>query len=62
MKKIKTKKISKEQALKDLDKFKKELMNFRFQKINSQIKNYSKIKEIKRNIARLKIHIGEKNA
>ena len=62
MKKIKTKKISKEQALKDLDKFKKELMNFRFQKINSQIKNYSKIKEIKRNIARLKINIGEKNA
>ena len=62
MKKIKTKKISKEQALKDLDKFKKELMNFRFQKINSQIKNYSKIKEIKRNIARLKIHIGDKNA
>ena len=62
MKKIKLNKLSKEQALKDLDKFKKDLLNFRFQKTNSQVKNYSKIKETKRNIARLKTFIGGKNA
>ena len=62
MKKIKLNKLSKEQALKDLDNFKKDLLNFRFQKTNSQVKNYSKIKETKRNIARLKTFIGGKNA
>ena len=62
MKKIKLNNLSKEQALKDLDKFKKDLLNFRFQKTNSQVKNYSKIKETKRNIARLKTFIGGKNA
>ena len=62
MKKKESKKLTKEQALKDLDKFKKDLLNFRFQKTNSQVKNYSKIKETKRNIARLKTFIGGKNA
>ena len=62
MKKIKLNNLSKEQALKDSDKFKKDLLNFRFQKTNSQVKNYSKIKETKRNIARLKTFIGGKNA
>ena len=33
MKKKETKKMTKDQALKDLDKLKKELFNFRFQKI-----------------------------
>ena len=54
MKKKDTKKITKDQALKDLDKLKKDLFNFRFQKINSQITNPSKINETKKNIARLK--------
>ena len=54
MKKKEAKKLTKEQALKDLDKFKKDLFNFRFQKINSQVTNSSKIGETKKNIARLK--------
>ena len=62
MKKIKVNKLSKEQAIKDLNKYKKDLLNLRFQKVNSEIKDYSKIKAIKKNIARLKHHIGAKNA
>ena len=54
MKKSELKKLTKEQALKDIDKLKKDLFNFRFQKINSQITNPSKINETKKTIARLK--------
>ena len=54
MKKQEIKKLTKDQILKNLDKFKKDLFNFRFQKINSQITNPDKIGETKKNIARLK--------
>ncbi len=62
MKKSEIKKMTKEQALKDIDKLKKDLFNFRFQKINGQIKNPAKISETKRNIARLKTLIVRKDA
>ena len=62
MKKKETKKLTKEQALKDLDKFKKDLFNFRFQKISSQVTNPAKISETKKNIARLKTVLRGKNA
>ena len=62
MKKKETKKLTKSEALKNLDKLKKDLFNLRFQKINGQIKNPSLIRETKRNIARLKTLILEKNA
>ena len=54
MKKQEIKKLTKDQIIKNLDKFKKDLFNFRFQKINSQITNPAKIGETKKNIARLK--------
>ena len=54
MKKQEIKKLSKDEILKNIDKFKKYLFNFRFQKINSQVTNSSKIGETKKNIARLK--------
>ena len=54
MKKQEIKKLSKDQASKNIDKLKKDLFNFRFQKINSQITNPAKINETKKNIARLK--------
>ena len=60
MKKKEIKKMTKSQALKDIDKFKKDLFNFRFQKINSQVTNASKIKETKKNIARLKTFVEDK--
>ena len=54
MKKQDIKKLSKDEVLKNIDKFKKDLFNLRFQKINSQVTNPSKIGETKKTIARLK--------
>ena len=54
MKKQEIKKLSKDEILKNINKFKKDLFNFRFQKINSQVTNPSKINETKKTIARLK--------
>jgi|TARA_A100001035_G_scaffold165271_1_gene130896 large subunit ribosomal protein L29 len=54
MKKKEIKKFSKDEILKNIEKLKKDLFNFRFQKVNSQIANPSKIGETKKNIARLK--------
>ena len=54
MKKQEIKKLSKDEILKNIDKSKKDLFNFRFQKINSQVTNPSKINETKKTISRLK--------
>ena len=54
MKKQEIKKLTKDEIIKNIDKFKKDLFNFRFQKINSQVTSPSKIKETRNNIARLK--------
>ena len=63
MKKQEIKKLTKDQILKNIDKFKKDLFNFRFQKINSQITNPAKIGETKKAIARLKTQLrGKLNA
>ena len=63
MKKKEVKKLTKSQAIKDIDKFKKDLFNFRFQKINGQLTSPSKISETKKSIARLKTLIeGKINA
>ena len=62
MKKSEIKKMTKDQALKDIEKLKKDLFNFRFQKINGQIKSPAKINETKKNIARLKTLVVRKDA
>ena len=63
MKKQEIKKLSKDQIIKNIDKFKKDLFNFRFQKVNSQITNPAKINETKKTIARLKTILkGKLNA
>ena len=54
MKKQEIKKLSKDEVIKNIDKLKKDLFNFRFQKINSQITNPAKIGVTKKTIARLK--------
>ena len=54
MKKQEIKKLSKDEVIKNIDKLKKDLFNFRFQKINSQVVNPSKIGSTKKTIARLK--------
>ena len=60
MKKKETKKLTKSEILKNIEKLKKDLFNFRFQKVNGQIKSPSKINETKKNIARLKTLIRGK--
>ena len=63
MKKKELKKLTKDQALKNIDKLKKDLFNFRFQKMNSQVSNPAKIGETKKTIARLKTLLkGKLNA
>ena len=63
MKKQEIKKLSKDEILKNIDKLKKDLFNFRFQKINSQITNPAKINLTKKTIARLKTKLkGNVNA
>ena len=62
MKKQEIKKLSKDEVIKNIDKLKKDLFNFRFQKVNGQIKSPAKITETKKNIARLKTKIGVNNA
>ena len=63
MKKNEIKKLSKDEILKNINKFKKDLFNFRFQKVNSQITNPAKIGETRKTIARLKTTLkGKLNA
>ncbi len=60
MKKKEIKKQSKDEIIKNIDKLKKDLFNFRFQKSNGQLKSPAKINETKRTIARLKTNFDEK--
>ena len=60
MKKKETRKLSKDEMIKNIEKLKKDLFNFRFQKINGEVKNPAKITETKKSIARLKTILREK--
>ena len=62
MKKKQIKKLSKTEIVKNLDTFKKDLFNLRFQKNNGQLKNPAKFSETRKNIARIKTLIRGKNA
>ena len=63
MKKQEIKKLSKDEIVKNIEKFKKDLFNFRFQKTNSQITNPAQISQTKKSIARLKTVLkGKSNA
>ena len=62
MKKKEIKKLTNKQMIENLEKHKKDLFNFRFQKVNGQIKSSAKITETRKNIARLKTFIGIENA
>ena len=53
MKKKETKKLTKDQSLREIQKLKKDLFNMRFKKINGQIQNMAEFTLIKKNIARL---------
>ena len=53
-------KLTKDQLHENLDKFKKDLFNLRFRKINGQLTNPSKFKETKKAIARVATLIKKK--
>ena len=53
-------KLTKDQLHENLDKFKKDLFNLRFRKINGQLTNPSKFKEIRKTIARVNTFIKKK--
>ena len=58
MKKQEIKKLTKTELLKNINKYKKDLFNFRFQKVNGQVKSPAKVNETKKTIARLKTMLG----
>ena len=60
MKPKEIKKLTKDQLIKNLDKFKKDLFNLRFQKVNGQVTNPSLFKETKKNIARIYTYMKKK--
>ena len=60
MKKQEIKKLSKDEILKNIDKFKKDLFNLRFRKTNGQLTNPSKFRETKKTIARISTLINKK--
>ena len=62
MKKKEIKTLTKQQKIETILKLKKDLFNFRFQKVNGQVKNPAQINETKKNIARIKTMIEAKNA
>ena len=61
MKKKEINKLTKDQTLKNIDKLKKDLFNFRFQKTNGQLTSPSKVQESKKTIARLKTLVERKS-
>tara|TARA_Y100001936_G_C15898401_1_gene571901 strand:- start:247 stop:435 length:189 start_codon:yes stop_codon:yes gene_type:complete len=61
VKKKDIKKMTKDEVIKNLDRLKKDLFNFRFQKINGQIKSTSQVSQTRKNIARLKTILKENN-
>ena len=60
MKNKEIKKLTKDQLYKNFDKFKKDLFNLRFRKINGQLTNPSKFRETKKTIARVLTLIKKK--
>ncbi len=62
MKKKDIKKLTETEMIKNLENFKKDLFNLRFQKNNGQLKNPSKFRETRKNIARLKTLLRGKHA
>ncbi len=56
----KIREMSEAELVAELDKMKKDLFNLRFQHVTGQLENPVKMREIKRDIARVKTIIREK--
>ena len=62
MKKKELAKLTITEIQKNLETYKKDLFNLRFQKNNGQLKSFAKFRETKRNIAKLKTLMRGKHA
>ena len=51
-------KLTKDEMTSKINALKKDLFNFRFQKINGQVKSPAKVNETRKSIARLKTMLG----
>ena len=62
MKTSEIKKLSQSQLKKELLSYKKEQFNLRFQKINSQVKNTSRQKTVRKTIAKILTFLNKKES
>jgi large subunit ribosomal protein L29 len=60
MKTSEIKKLTVAQLQKELTNFKKEKYNLRFQKVNSQVQNPSRIRTVRRSIAKILTFLNQK--
>ena len=60
MKTSEIKKLTITQLEKELTNFKKEQFNLRFQKVNSQVQNTSRVKIVRRSIAKILTFLNQK--
>ncbi len=61
MKKQEIKKLTKSELLKNIDKYKKDLFNLRFQKTSSQVTNPAQIGQTKKNNCKIENNFKSKN-
>ena len=54
-------KLSKDELRNKVNSIKKDLFNFRFKKINSQIVDMSKISQLKKDLAKVLTNLNKKN-
>jgi len=55
-------KLTKDETKAKIDSIKKDLFNFRFRKVNGQLKDTSKVSQLKRDVAKLLTNIRKKGA
>ena len=60
MKNKEIKKLSKDELLNKINSSKKDLFNFRFRKVNSQLDDTAKVSQLKRDVAKLFTKINKK--
>ena len=61
MKNAEIKKLSIDEMKNKVNSLKKDLFNFRFRKVNSQVENSAKVSQIKKDVAKLLTALNQKN-
>ena len=61
MKNKEIKKLSIDELKNKVNSLKKDLFNFRFRKVNSQVENSAKVSQIKKDVAKLLTALNQKN-